>query len=321
MPVLHLTEDNVASLVDMPVAIAAVERAFEQLATGQAVNVPRARARGPGLLLHTMSATAEYLGLAGYKAYTTTSSGARFHVAIYDLESGRMVALIAADRLGQLRTGAASGVATRHMARPDAASVGLLGAGWQARSQLQAVCCVREIQHVNVFCRSEERRDRFSEEMSQACGVTVQAVGSPEAAISGADIIVTATSAREPLFDGQLINAGTHLNVIGSNQLANAEVDVACVTAATRVACDRIDQCRIEAGELARAVEAGNFLWEDCLELSEIVAGSIPGREQDTEITFFKSVGLAIEDVALAAELIQRAEDQQVGTQLTLDAT
>lgn len=321
MPVLHLTEADVESLVDMPVAIAAVERAFEQLAAGQAVNVPRARARGPGLLLHTMSATAEYLGLAGYKAYTTTASTARFHVTVYDLESGQMVALIAADRLGQLRTGAASGVATKHMARADANSVGLLGAGWQARSQLQAVCCVREIGHVNVFCRSEEKRNRFAEEMTAECGVTVEAVASPEAAISEADIVVTATTAREPLFDGQLIAPGTHLNVIGSNQLAKAEVDTACVTAATRVACDRVDQCRIEAGELARAVEAGTFGWADCLELADIVAGSVRGRDNDKEITLFKSVGLAIEDVALAAELIQRAGNRQVGTPLAMDTT
>ena len=138
-------------------------------------------------------------------------------------------------------------------------------------------------------------------------------------AISGADIVVTATTAREPLFDGRLIAPGTHLNVIGSNQLAKAEVDAACVTAATRVACDRIDQCRIEAGELVRAVEAGTFGWADCLELADIVAGSVRGRDSDKEITLFKSVGLAIEDVALAAELIQRAENRQVGTPLALD--
>ena len=148
MPALYLTEDDVRDVVDMETAIDAVEEAFRRLADGTANNVPRRRAFAPGIVLHSMSAAAEYLGLVGWKNYTTCSSGARFHVAIYDAETGEMTALIEADYLGQMRTGAASGVATSYMARPDAKTVGLFGTGKQARTQLKAVCSVRRIERV-----------------------------------------------------------------------------------------------------------------------------------------------------------------------------
>ena len=320
MAVIFLTEQDVERLVDMPAAIETVEESFRQLAGDAARNVPRARARasGSGLLLHTMSATAEYLGLAGWKAYTTTRHGARFHVAAYDVDTGEMRVLIEANRLGQLRTGAASGVATRHMARTDAVRVGLLGAGWQAESQLEAVCCVRPIEQVRVFCRSREGREAFATRMASRCGVRVDPVDSPEAAVDQADILVTATTAREPLFTGDRIAAGTHLNVIGSNFLAKSEVDTVAVERAAVIACDSIEQCRIEAGELAAAVEADRLSWENCVELADIVAGRIPGRHHDEEITLFKSVGLALEDVAMAGLLLERAREQDVGTELPL---
>jgi ornithine cyclodeaminase/alanine dehydrogenase len=319
MPVLFLTESDVEALIDMTTSIEVVERAFAALAEGTAANVPRTRARASGLILHTMSATASYLGLAGWKAYTTTTAGARFHVAAYDLDSGRMVALIQADRLGQLRTGAASGVATRHLARDDAATMGLLGTGWQAQSQLEAVAAVRELRTVRVYSRDESRRREFSEMMSRRLEINVTAVTSAEQAVAGAEIVSTATTAPSPLFDGQLLAPGSHLNIIGSNQLAKAEVDVAAIAQADLLACDRIDQCRIEAGELAAAVDSGRWQWESSVELADVVAGSIPGRRGDDDRTVFKSVGLAIEDVAMAAELIRRARDRGLGQDIPLD--
>ena len=319
MSVLFLTESDVESLIDMPASIDAVERAFAAVADGSAVNVPRARAKAPGFLLHSMSATAEYLGLAGWKNYTTTSKGARFHVAAYELDSGRMLALIQANRLGQLRTGAASGVATRHLSRPDANVMGLLGTGWQAESQLEAVACVRPLETVRVFSRDPERRQGFAEAMGQRLQLDVQAVDSAETAVDGADIVSTATTSKAPLFDGQQLMAGSHLNIIGSNHLSKAESDVESIASADLVACDRIDQCRIEAGELAAASEAGEWNWENAIELADIVAGTHPGRTANTQRTVFKSVGLAVEDVAMAAELIMRAGERGVGQRIPLD--
>ena len=321
MTVLFLTEADVDSLIDMTTAIEAVERAFAALADGSAVNIPRVRANAPGFLLHSMSASAEYLGLAGWKNYTTTAAGARFHVAAYEIESGRMLALIQANRLGQLRTGAASGVATRHLDRHDAARLGLLGTGWQAESQLEAVARVRPLESVRVHSRDAGRRQAFAKMMSRRLDLEVRAVDSAEAAVDGADIVSTATTAREPLFDGQRLENGSHLNIIGSNHLSKSESDAESIGGADLVACDRIDQCRLEAGELAAAVAAGRWQWDDAIELAEIVAGSHPGRTDEQQKTVFKSVGLAIEDVALAAELITRAHDRDVGQALPLDGT
>jgi len=321
MTVLFLTEADVDSLIDMQTSIEAVERAFVALADGSAVNVPRGRASAPGFLLHSMSATAQYLGLAGWKNYTTTATSARFHVAAYEIDSGRMVALIQANRLGQLRTGAASGVATRHLARHDATTLGLLGTGWQAESQLEAVACVRKLESVRVHSRDAGRREAFAEMMSRRLDLEVRAVDSAEAVVDGADIVSTATTAREPLFDGQRLHSGSHLNIIGSNHLSKSESDAESIGRADLVACDRIDQCRIEAGELAAAVDAGLWQWNNAVELAEIVAGSHPGRTDQRQKTVFKSVGLAIEDVALAAELIVRARDRDIGQALPLDDT
>jgi len=319
MSVLFLTESDVESLIDMPSSIEVVERAFVALADGSAVNVPRARAGAPGFLLHSMSASAEYLGVAGWKNYTTTTEGARFHVALYDLHSGRMLALIQANRLGQLRTGAASGVAPRHLARPDAISMGLLGTGWQAESQLEAVACVRRLETVRVYSRDPERRQLFAEKMGQRLGLDIQAVDSADAAVQDIDIVSTATTAHEPLFDGRLLAAGSHLNIIGSNHLSKSESDVESIAAASTVACDRTDQCRLEAGELVDAVAAGRWNWDQAIELANIVAGTHAGRSDDTDRTVFKSVGLAIEDVAMAAELITRARDRGLGLPIPLD--
>ena len=163
MPALYLTEDDVREVMDMETSIDVVEQAFRRLAAGEAENVPRRRAFAPGIVLHTMSASAEYLGLIGWKNYTTCRRGARFHVAVYDVQTGEMTSLIEADYLGQLRTGAASGVATDYMARPDANTVGVFGTGTQARTQLKAVCTVRRIERVEVYGRDDQRRQQQTE--------------------------------------------------------------------------------------------------------------------------------------------------------------
>ena len=229
MSALFLTENDVRELMDMEASIEVLEEAFRQMGIGGAENVPRARTHAEGIYLHTMSAAADYLGVVGWKAYTTTAAGPQFHVAIYRAEDGVMTALIEANYLGQLRTGAASGVATEYMARHDAHVVGILGAGLQARTQLKAVCAVRDIQTVEVYCRDEERRRKFAEEMSEWCNTRVVPVHAPDEAAAEKDIVICASSGRTPLFDGRVLDEGTHLNVVGSNFLNKAEIDVTTV--------------------------------------------------------------------------------------------
>lgn len=316
MPALYLTETDVRELLDIEIAIDIVEEAFRQVALGGAMNVPRARAHAEGIYLHTMSAVAKYLDVAGWKAYTSTSHGARFHVGLYSATSGELLALIEADYLGQLRTGAASGVATEWMARPDAKVVGLFGSGRQARTQLKAVCAMRKIEMVEVYSRHEERCQQFADLMSEWCNTRVVPSRNPDAVAAEKDIVICATTSRIPLFEGKVLDEGTHLNVIGSNFLNKAEIDAATVQRADTIVCDSIEQCRLEAGDFVQALEAGAVEWSNMRELGDVVAGRETGRKTPESITLFKSVGLAIEDVALAARLVQLAEKEGLGRRL-----
>ena len=316
MTALYLTESDVHELLDMEIAVDVVEQAFAQLAQGGAANVPRARAHTGGIYLHSMSAAAGYLGTVGWKAYTTTAQGAKFHVGLYSATSGEMTALIEADYLGQLRTGAASAVATEYMARADAKVVGLFGSGKQARTQLKGVCTVRKIELVEVYSRHEERCQQFADLMSEWCNTRVVPSRNPDEVAAEKDIVICATSSRTPLFEGRALDEGTHLNVVGSNFLNKAEIDAVTVQRADTVVCDSIEQCRLEAGDFVQALEAGAVEWSNMHELADVVAGRETGRKTPESITLFKSVGLAIEDVALATRLVALAEKEGMGRRL-----
>lgn len=316
MPALYITEDEVRRLVDMRVALDSVRGAFRGMADGMAENVPRRRAAAPGVMLHGMHAAAGYLGVAGAKVYSTTRAAAVFHVLLYDAANGRLLAMIEADHLGRLRTGAASGVATELMARPDATTVGLFGTGRQARTQLEAVCVVRRIARVDVFSRDADRCAAFADEMSRTLQVEVAPALRPDLAVTEKDIVITATSSKTPLFDGRLIEEGTHLNVVGSNFLNKAEIDVETVRRADILVCDSIEACRLEAGDFVAAIEAGVTCYENMHDLAAVVASTATGRATPEDVTLFKSVGLAIEDVALGHELLRRAREQGVGREL-----
>src|SRR5689334_13022433 len=218
MPIL-LTEQDVTELLTMEDALAAVESVFKLQATGEATNEPRRRVRTQGAVLMTMSGAVanftEFKGLLGLKAYTVARGTARFYVSLFDATTGELLALIEGDKLGQMRTGAASGVATKYLARQDAKTVGIFGTGWQAQSQLAAVCAVRQIEAVKVYSRTPERREQFSQEMAAQLNLAnIRPVERPEAA-ADADILITITSSREPVVEGAWLQAGTHINAAG----------------------------------------------------------------------------------------------------------
>lgn len=313
MPALYLTEDDIAGLLDMPAAIAAVEEAFRQFALGNSTNVPRERALAPGAVLHTMSAAAEYLGMSAWKAYLTTRNGAKFHLGLYEHATGALVALAQADRLGQLRTGATTGVAVKHLARRDARELGLFGTGWQAESQLAAVAAVRSLKRVFVYSRDAERRGDFARRMQKSLALEVVPVDRPQEAVEDLPIVVTATTSKAPVFDGHWLAAGSLVCAVGSNWLNKAEIDVETVRRASRVACDNVEACRAEAGDFVEALERGVFDWSRALELADVVAGRVPGERDPAAIVLFKSVGMAIEDLAVAALVYERARATGVG--------
>jgi len=313
---IFLSEAQVANLASMRMALEAVEEAFRLRAEEKADNAPRRRSRLQDGLLHVMSGSLPSLGYAGLKAYTSAAGKARFLVLLHDAADGRLLAVMEADKLGQLRTGAASGVATRYMAREESSRVGIFGTGWQARSQLEAVCAVRPIESIRAFGRDPSRREKFCEEMSSTLGIQVQPAGSAQETAGDADIIITATNSREPVFNGEWLSEGTHINAVGSNHLSRQEVDITTVRRAACVVVDSLEQAQIEKGDLARAAEAEAFYWEDARELGLVITGDFPGREEDREITLFESAGVAIEDVAIAARIFQAAQKAGIGETL-----
>lgn len=317
MTAIYLTEADVDSLLTMPLALEVCEEAFRRLAAGEAENIPRARAQAPGIMLHSMSAAAGYLGLVGWKNYTTTRQAARFQVGLYDT-SGELVALIEADKLGQLRTGATTGVAVGYMADREAAELGLFGAGWQAESQLRAVATVRAIRVAYVYSRNQQKRESFAERMSSELQIEVRPVDRPQEAAEELPIVVTATTSREPVFDGNWLAEGALVCAVGSNWLNKAEIDATVVRRADNIVCDSIRACQIEAGDFVDAIEKGIFDWSRAVDLADVVAGKATGRNTRESIALFKSVGLAIEDIALAGKLLELARQRGIGRELPI---
>lgn len=312
---LYFTESDVTHLLDIRLAIETIEEAFRRLAAGEAMSVPRQRATAPGIVLHSMSAAAQYLGLVGWKCYTTTKQGARFLMGLYDAGSGELRALIEADRLGQLRTGAVTAVGAKSMALDDADQAGIFGAGHQAETQLAAVAAVRKLKRAVVFSRNEANRVAFARRMTAELALDVVPVERPQQA-ADLPIVITATTSRTPVFDGRWLREGTFVAAVGSNWPQRAEIDTTVIRRAENVVCDSIEACRHEAGDLIIASAQGAFDWSQATELADVVAGTSVGRSRRESITLFKSVGLAIEDVALGGMLLELARRSGVGREL-----
>jgi ornithine cyclodeaminase/alanine dehydrogenase-like protein (mu-crystallin family) len=319
---LYLNEHEVDSLLTMPEAIAALRDSFLALSRGEAINQPRRRLYLPNGAYHTMAAADLSLQTFGQKAYTSFPPKAKFLFLLYDALTGGLLALMEADKLGQVRTGAASGLAASCLARPDSGiHVGIYGAGWQAQSQLEAVCAVRDVAQITVYSRNAANREVFCSEMSQRLNVLVIPAARPEEAAMECQIVITATNAREPVLNGDWLSPGAHVNVAGSNMLMKREIDEKVVARCGLIVVDSIEQSRIEAGDLLPAYERRLFRWEQVRELHEIVAGTRSGRTGADEITLFKSNGIALEDVGVATLVYRKAIEQNVGLQIPLWAS
>ena len=299
-------------------ALREVEAALRDLGEGRAENRPRQRVRGAHAMLNVMPASWPPRGYYGFKYYTFSRNGIRFWFHLFDGSTGELLSVMEANRLGQQRTGAASGVATKFLARKEAATVAILGTGWQAESQLEAVCAVRSVSRVRCHGRQGAQRASFAERMTKALGVDVAPADSGEAAVRGAEIVIAATSSPEPVVRGEWLQPGVHLNAIGANRLDARELDDATVRRCTFITADSIEQAHMEAGDLVHPVSAGLLRWDAVHELSEVVAGKVNGRRTEQDITLFKSLGLAIEDVAVGSLVYERARKEGVGTEITL---
>ena len=311
--VRYLNENDVKQLLPMDRAIQAVEDAFRQLSAGQAENMPRHRLHSPKGTLHLMAASLPQLGVMGLKVYTVFAGRAFFLVHLYSTETGELLAVIEANRLGQIRTGATTGVAIRWMARKESRFVGIFGSGWQARTQLQAVCQIRPIQQIQAFSRSSPRLQEFCKEMEKKLNIPCLAARTPQEIVEQADILITITTSAAPVFSGAWLKDGTHIDAAGANYLIKRELDDICLARCSSIVVDSREQARLECGELLSSMVKGVLNWNGVLELGEVVAGRAAPRTDSSQITLFKSLGLALEDVAVAAEVYRRAKAENIG--------
>jgi len=317
---LFLNESDVRQLLTMPLAIEAVEEAHRELSLGHAVDVPRQRTRLPQTALHILQGALPGRDAIGYKAYTSNRSGVRFLVHVFSASTGVLRVVLEADLLGMMRTGAASGVATRWLARPDAEILGLFGSGWQSEGHLEAIAAVRPLRRAKVFSRNAERLAAFCEKMSQRLKIEVVAAGSPEETVRGSDIVSTVTTAATPLFDAKWLSPGTHINAAGSNSLIRREVGEDVLKVSSPIVVDSRESALKEAGDLLPALEKGRLSERALVELGEVIIGRHPGRTSASEITLFESQGMAIQDISLAVRLESLARERGLGVELPYGA-
>lgn len=313
MPLL-LTEADVRQLLTMPVALEAVEASFRRLAEGIALVHPRRRLHLQGFsYLHYMAAADGAGGYEGLKIYTSSRNGLRFMIPLFRATTGELLALIEADYLGQMRTGAATGVATRLLARPDANTVGIIGTGVQAKTQLEAIVAVRKVEHVYAFGRDASRREKFAQEMTAQLGVPVKAAASAEEAARQSEILITATTAKEPVLKGAWLRPGMHINAIGANFPEKRELDSEAIERAGAIFVDSCEQAKMEAGDLIQAFTENPARWNEVKELATLFKPGAAGRSSPEEITIFKSNGIAIQDVVTAGKVYELALEKSLG--------
>jgi ornithine cyclodeaminase/alanine dehydrogenase-like protein (mu-crystallin family) len=308
---LYLTEADVDALLTIEDAIEAVEASFRRLAAGGVENRPRYRLRLGGGIMAVMSAVDAELGKAGLKTYTAFGhDDVRFVVLVFETSRADLAAVIEANRMGQLRTGAASGVAAKYLARPGAQTIGVFGCGFQAETQVAAIrASVPTIERVFAYCRTQASLKRFCEQVGAEPTQEQHEVGAQ-------DIVVTATTSRDPVLRGDWLKPGAFVCAIGANDPGARELDDVVLERAAFVCCDSREQSMLESGDLIDPVAHGVLDWLEVHELHEVVAGEVAGRQSDDDIVVFKSNGLAAWDVAIGAAAIDRARERGVGKEL-----
>lgn len=314
---LYLDDDDVSALLSVGEAIEGVDRCFRLLADGQAVNAVRRRSTAGGTTLNVMWALAPTEGVLGVKEYPVVrrdvTQGAVLTLLLHAMDTGHLLAVLQADRLGQLRTGAASAVATKALAREESETLALFGTGFQAESQGLALAEVLPaLRRVLVVGRDIARRNRFVERLQATLDVHV--VGSEaEEAARLADVVVTATGSSEPVLLGQWLRPGAHVNAVGSNVATKREIDRDVLQQAARIVVDDGDVAAEECGDLI----ANEWDQSDVVTLGDVLTGAAAGRSSAEQITLFESQGLALQDVVCAAGIYRRAVECGIGRPLT----
>ena len=315
---LLLRESDVLSLLDIHGNIMVLEQAFGAWAQGNAVNLSRSRIVQENGVMHLLAAAVPSLGIVGFKTYTVFRPGMRSAVMLFSTLDGRLLSIIEADLLGRMRTGATSGLATKYLARPDASVVGLIGAGKQAYTQVLGVCAVRPVRAIYVYSRRLPECEKFCDELMHRLSIEARPAPSPRQAIEDADIVITATTSPEPVIPGDWLKSGSHINAIGSNWANRRELDLPTLQRSRVIVTDSQEQARLEAGDFVIPANEGLFNWDKVSDLADVVAGRGAKREFEDDITLYKGVGIALEDVATAAHVYTLARERSVGEEISL---
>jgi alanine dehydrogenase len=310
---LYLTEEDVGRLLTVKDALAALDECFAHWHDPDTSNIDRRRARVDGGNFNLMGAAYGHKKVYGLKAYFAGKSGARYHTLLYSAETARLLAMIEADLFGAIRTGAASGIATKLMAKADAHSLAVIGAGKQAIHQVAAIVAVRPIKSVSVYTRTPESRTAFAQAIEKQFSIATKPAADAANCVAGVDVVVTITKSAEPVCRGAWLSEGVHVNAAGANAADRRELDPDAVLKAQLVVTDARSQAQVEAGEFRDLAAAGRLDWKNVHELGDIACGKIKGRQSDRQITLFKSLGIALEDVAFAELAYRRAVAAGVG--------
>ena len=314
---LHISEAEVRQVLDMPRALRAVEDICRKEAAGEVVVHPRRRFElAHGGFFHYMAAADYAAGFVAMKQYTYARGKLQFLVPLYEMASGALLAVIEADYMGQLRTGAASGVATKYLARETSRVAAIIGTGGQARTQLEAVAAVRKLESARVYGRDAAKRKKFCQEMSAKLGIPVTPSGSSSEAVRGAAIVCTATTSSQPVVFCADLTSAVHINAIGANHAHKRELDDEALARADVIVVDSVEQSRQEAGDLILAFRGDETCWTGVRKLCDVVAGKVVGRNSEDEITLFKSNGIASWDLAVAMKVYAAARERKLGREL-----
>jgi ornithine cyclodeaminase/alanine dehydrogenase-like protein (mu-crystallin family) len=298
---LYLTEEDVARLLSPAAAVEAIEACFQRMARGAVVNRPRYRLPLDYGALAVMAASDLELGYAGAKVYAGFREGARFAVLLFRTDRPELVAIVDADKLGQLRTGAASAVAAKYLAKAGASTLGVIGCGWQAETQVACIrAAVPSIERVVAYCRTEESLHAFCAAHGAEPGETAQHA-------AACDVVVTVTGSPDPVLRGDWLEPGALVCAVGANDGKRRELDNVVLQRVAFVCCDSREDAQLESADLIEPVASGVLDWLEVHELQEVVAGELAGRQSDDDIVVFKSNGLAAWDVAAAAAVVERA--------------
>ena len=313
---LFLRDEQVAQCVTMNEMLAAIENMQAKFGLGKAFNLGRRKIIAETGMLSVMGGGLYYDGVLGVKTYTVVRGSYSFQVSLYDAATGKLLCYTQANRLGQLRTGATTGVAVKHLANGGPLTVGIIGTGGQAPTQLQAVASVRELAGVKAFSRNPERRADFAARMSESLGVEVKAAETNVEAVQDCDLVIGIAATTEPVIQGDWLRPGVTVIGAGPTTWRVSEVDENTLTRADKLFVDSLDQAPIEAGDIAAAVDRGLLNWSQLTELRYAVCGAIAGRDNEGQIIYAKLMGTGVADVAAAKLAYDNARDRGLGTEM-----